>query len=96
MFDNRTNGKEEAKRLARAVNEIVETLEKSLDQLSPMLSTKYGLEDQMLKLAISQAAFSLAVTMGIWSVGLEVDDGGNAIANKVRDLLIDEVNKLRK
>ena len=84
---------EEARKVNHAASEIAEALAKTLTDVRSKLQSKYALDAQLLYLAISKAAATLAATSAAQAAGLtprEAFEMNQKIERTVLDVMYEE------
>ena len=84
---------EDARKVNHAAGEIAEALAKTLTDVQSMLQSKYNLDAQLLYLAISRAAATIAATSAAQAAGLtprEAFEMNQKIERTVLDLMYEE------
>ena len=85
--------KEKARKANRAASGISEVMVKKLTDMRPGLATKYELDDQLVTLAIAQAAVGIAADAASQATGMD-SDKRIKLQDRLHAVVFDAMNDL--
>jgi hypothetical protein len=85
--------KEKARKAKRAASAISEAMVKTLTDMRPAFAVKYDLDDQLVTLAIAQAAVGIAANAASQATGLGAADHIE-LEDRLHEVVFDAMNEL--
>jgi hypothetical protein len=85
--------KEKARKANRAAGAIGDAMVKSLMDMRPVLAAKYDLDDQLVTLAIAQAAVGIAANAASQATGM-CDADHVVLEDRLHEVVYDAMNEL--